>query len=152
MAIFPRQSRCYPYPLHRQHLIKLTLIAKNTVLIQTGDIADRGEDSIEIYQLFLRLRNEAISHNSLIINILGNHETLDMTNSFTYTSKAEIAKYGGEDEWKKIWSLDNEIGHWLRNAPVVLLVHDTIFCHAGLRSITLKALDGEGIGKGSVCW
>ena len=117
-------------------------IAKDTVLVQTGDIVDRGDESIEIYKLFLKLRGEAIHHNSLVLNILGNHETMDILKEYRYTSPTEIEKHGGTEGWTQLWSLNNlEIGYWLRNAPAILIVGNTVFCHAGLRSTTLRVFD-----------
>ena len=121
----------------------LSWIARNTLLIQTGDIADRGEHSIEVYRLMLRLRREAAQQHSMVLNLLGNHETMEMMRDYTYANAKERERYGA-DEWEHLWSVHNsEIGHFLRNAPVVLVLGNTLFCHAGLRASTLRAFEGD---------
>ena len=59
-------------------------IANKTILIQTGDIVDRGSDSIKIYHLFLKLHHQCKSYDSLVLNQIGNHEHLNFINDFTY--------------------------------------------------------------------
>lgn len=123
-------------------LLKLTNIindalswnTRDTILIQTGDIVDRGPNSIDIYQLFNSLRKQSINYNSLVFYLLGNHEMNNLEGSFKHTNKEEIQNHGGEIEWKKIFSLENkEIGYQLRNAPITMIIGNTLFCHAGLR-------------------
>lgn len=49
-------------------------IGKDTTLIQTGDIVDRGPDTIAIYRLFDSLRTQAAGAGGEVISLLGNHE------------------------------------------------------------------------------
>eukprot|EP01084_Bolivina_argentea_P092857 167027_1 len=107
-------------------------IANNTILIQTGDIVDRGSQSIFIYKLFLKLKAQCIKYNSLVFNQIGNHEHLQFINDFTYVNKQEINTYGGFDQWKKIMSIQSDIGKFLRNLPIARIIGTTLFVHAGI--------------------
>lgn len=44
-------------------------IASNTILVQTGDIVDRGRDTIALYRLF-----QDLSIKGHVVNLVGNHE------------------------------------------------------------------------------
>jgi 3',5'-cyclic AMP phosphodiesterase CpdA len=49
-------------------------IGKTTTLVQTGDIVDRGTDTIALYRLFDQLRTQAADAGGEVISLLGNHE------------------------------------------------------------------------------
>eukprot|EP01084_Bolivina_argentea_P129507 228718_1 len=110
-----------------------TWIAKDTILVQTGDIVDRGHQSLEIYKLFFSLRQQALSHNSLMLQILGNHEMLNLKGDFRYVHANEVYKYGTLTQWKEIWSMNHKIGYFLRNTPIMRIVGNTVLVHAGGR-------------------
>ncbi len=118
-------------------------IAKDTVLIQTGDIVDRGKESIEIYQLFFKLRQAAKSRNCLVLQILGNHEMMNLGGDFRYVDASELYKYGTVTEWAEIWSMRHKIGYFLRRTPIVRIVGNTVFVHAGIRPDILQIVNNE---------
>ena len=49
-------------------------IGKTATLVQTGDIVDRGKDTIALYRLFDLLREQAAEVGGEVISLLGNHE------------------------------------------------------------------------------
>lgn len=49
-------------------------IGKTATLVQTGDIVDRGTDTIALYRLFDQLRDQAADAGGKVISLLGNHE------------------------------------------------------------------------------
>lgn len=49
-------------------------IGKTATLVQTGDIVDRGRDTIALYKLFDTLRGQAAAAGGEVISLLGNHE------------------------------------------------------------------------------
>lgn len=53
-------------------------IASDSILVQTGDIVDRGPDSIEIYHFFYLLKFEAEAVGGSVVSLLGNHELMNM--------------------------------------------------------------------------
>jgi 3',5'-cyclic AMP phosphodiesterase CpdA len=52
----------------------------NTVLVCTGDMIDKGPESIEVLQLFMRLQQIAPEAGGQVIVTLGNHEAEFLTN------------------------------------------------------------------------
>ncbi len=53
-------------------------IAENLVLVQTGDLLDRGRDVRKVMDLFISLQTQAPAHGSQVIVLLGNHEAMNM--------------------------------------------------------------------------
>ena len=50
----------------------------NTILIQTGDLIDDGENVRAALDLFIRLQNEAAAAGGRVIVLMGNHEALNI--------------------------------------------------------------------------
>jgi hypothetical protein len=48
--------------------------AKNKILIQMGDVIDRGSRSLQVYDLLDILQTQAKKHKSKVVRLLGNHE------------------------------------------------------------------------------
>lgn len=46
-------------------------------LVQTGDIVDRGTDTIQLYRYFMKLRDDARMAGGDVHNLLGNHEIMN---------------------------------------------------------------------------
>lgn len=115
----------------------------STSLVQTGDIADRGPSSFKIYELFARLAEEAPKHGGEVVNLLGNHELLNIQHDDRYVSKEEMKAFGGRGGWLKIWSSEGEIGKQVRRFKTAAKVGPVLFVHAGLLPSFLK--DGRTI-------
>eukprot|EP00928_Gymnodinium_smaydae_P015135 TRINITY_DN15544_c0_g7_i1.p1 TRINITY_DN15544_c0_g7~~TRINITY_DN15544_c0_g7_i1.p1 ORF type:complete len:376 (-),score=27.30 TRINITY_DN15544_c0_g7_i1:61-1188(-) len=107
-------------------------IGEDTTLVQTGDITDRGDDGKSIYELFIRLADEAKASNGTVINLLGNHEIMNMMGQLDYVSEGDYMKYGGSKERDKAWSPTGWLGRRLRKFPVVARSGRVLFVHAGL--------------------
>lgn len=107
-------------------------IGGDATLVQTGDIADRGDHCKQIYELFFRLRSEASEVGGQVINLLGNHEVMNMQGDWRYVSEGDIDEFGGLEERKKAWSWDGWLGSEVRNFPVAVVVDRVLFVHAGL--------------------
>lgn len=52
-------------------------IGGNDILVQTGDIVDRGTYALDIYKLMRELRGQASEAGGKVISILGNHEVMN---------------------------------------------------------------------------
>jgi len=118
--------------------------ARDTILVQTGDVVDRGRESMEIYHLLLGLRAVAPSHNCLVLQLLGNHEVMNLAGDYRYVHSAEMHKYG-HDEWERMWSVDHRIGYFIRRTPMVRVVGHSLFVHAGLRPEIWRAFEGGNV-------
>ncbi|BBM97711.1 hypothetical protein MPTK1_1g07770 [Marchantia polymorpha subsp. ruderalis] len=70
-----------------------------TVLVQVGDIIDRGGGELKIYHLFEKLRREAPRHGGAVYCIHGNHEVMNMLGRFRYTSKEAREEFSNYHTW-----------------------------------------------------
>lgn len=68
-------------------------IGGDLVLVQTGDILDRGDDELEIWQLFDELRIEAEAAGGAIHLLNGNHEFMNAYQDFRYVTEGGFADF-----------------------------------------------------------
>jgi hypothetical protein len=64
-----------------------------TVLVQTGDVVDRGPDGLKIIEHLMRLQREAERAHGRVVALVGNHEAMNMTGDLRYVSAADFAAY-----------------------------------------------------------
>jgi len=63
------------------------------MLVQTGDVVDRGPDSRKALDLLRRLEREAARAGGRVYPLLGNHEVMRMLFDWRYVSAEEIAAF-----------------------------------------------------------
>jgi 5''-nucleotidase/2'',3''-cyclic phosphodiesterase and related esterases len=68
-------------------------IGGNSILVQTGDIVDRGPDSLKIIRLLQSLQKEAPKAGGKVIALLGNHEAMNVTGDLRYVDPGEFAAF-----------------------------------------------------------
>ena len=68
-------------------------IGGRTVLVQTGDIVDRGPDSLKIIRHLQKLDGEAKRAGGRVIVLLGNHEAMQVTGDLRYVTPGEYAAF-----------------------------------------------------------
>ncbi|GAA5820620.1 hypothetical protein JCM3770_003555 [Rhodotorula araucariae] len=92
--------------LRRADLIDLKgqWIGGDTILVQTGDIVDRGPDTIALYRFFQALRPQAEKAGGALISLIGNHELMDCMGDLRYVTKEDIASFGGERNRREAFS------------------------------------------------
>lgn len=117
-----------------------------TVFVSTGDTIDRGDDTIRLYQLFQRLRNESRAHGGDVIHVLGNHEMMNAMLDWRYVTPGDVASFGGMDERRDAMSLHGWLGtEWMQHYQVTTHVdllpaadmplyptHRASFVHGGI--------------------
>ncbi len=103
-----------------------------TVLVQTGDLLDRGDDGVEVIDLMQRLETEAAEVGGRVEVLLGNHEVMNMMGDWRYVTPGDIEGYGGQLARQLALSAEGEDGAWLREQPVAVRVGRTVFVHAGI--------------------
>ena len=64
-----------------------------TVLVQTGDITDRGPDSLKIIRHLQQLQRQARAAGGSVIVLLGNHEAMQVTGDLRYVHPGEYAAF-----------------------------------------------------------
>ncbi|KAI9318023.1 Metallo-dependent phosphatase-like protein [Dichotomocladium elegans] len=121
-------------------------VGGDTIFVQTGDIVDRGADTIALYQLIQRLQIEAQAAGGLVVNTLGNHEIMNMIGDWRYVHPNDIESFGGVAARKEAFSTEGWIGSELIHWNLTAKVGSSVFCHGGIHPSF--AHDGtEGINR-----
>ena len=77
--------------------------ARNTTLVQMGDIADRQPDTLKIIRNIQQLQKEAPRKGSRVIVVLGNHEAMNLIGDYRYVTPGEYAAFADD---KSAWRRD----------------------------------------------
>jgi hypothetical protein len=72
-------------------------IGKRTILVQTGDLLDRGPDSRKAIDLLRRLDRDAQRAGGRVVSLLGNHELMRLIADWRYVSAGEIEAFKNGD-------------------------------------------------------
>ncbi len=64
-----------------------------TILVQAGDITDRGPDSLKIIRQLQKLQKEAPKAGGQVIVLIGNHEAMNVTGDLRYVDPGEFAAF-----------------------------------------------------------
>ncbi|ORX65141.1 Metallo-dependent phosphatase, partial [Anaeromyces robustus] len=108
-------------------------IGTDSILVQVGDLTDRGPDFKQIIDLLIKLRAQAKEKGGIVYMMLGNHELYDMQAGYFMLAKSDIDAFGGLAAREKAISMEGEYGKLLRtDMNVTLVVDDTLFVHGGL--------------------
>ncbi|KAI9280665.1 Metallo-dependent phosphatase-like protein [Sporodiniella umbellata] len=107
-------------------------IAGDTIFVQTGDVLDRGLDTIKLYELLQNLRKEAPKYGGLVIPLLGNHEIMNLIGDWRYVYPGEPETFGGIEARKKAFKQDGFVGEYLTLLNMTAQVSNTVFCHGGI--------------------
>ncbi|HUF47707.1 MAG TPA: metallophosphoesterase [Vicinamibacterales bacterium] len=67
------------------------------ILVQTGDVVDRGAESREVLDLLRRLERDAARAGGQVHALIGNHEAMRLIGDYRYVSEAEYAAFRGRD-------------------------------------------------------
>ncbi|WFD34870.1 hypothetical protein MCUN1_001714 [Malassezia cuniculi] len=96
-----------------------------TVLVSTGDIVDRGDDTIALYGLFASLRNESVADGGRVVQIFGNHEIMNLIGDWRYVTKGDVESFGGiaerREAMSKGWIGRDWLEHYNMTARVPLI-------------------------------
>lgn len=94
-------------------------IGGHNVLVSTGDIVDRGDDTIELYEMFQRLRVQAEHAGGIVYNCIGNHEMMNALGDWRYVTPGDIDTFGGKEARRAVMSTTGWIGkEWLANYSI----------------------------------
>ncbi|KAL5709815.1 hypothetical protein ACHQM5_020457 [Ranunculus cassubicifolius] len=105
---------------------------EQTVLIQLGDILDRGEDEIAILSLLRSLDIQAKSKGGAVFQLNGNHETMNVEGDFMILYPSIRQRQKGLIARSTLLRPGGPLARELARHAVVLKVDDWIFCHGGL--------------------
>lgn len=65
----------------------------DAILVQTGDVTDRGPDSLRIIRDLMRLQREAQRDGGRVVALVGNHEAMNVTGDLRYVHPGEYAAF-----------------------------------------------------------
>ncbi len=65
----------------------------SAVLVQMGDVADRGPDSLKIIRHLMKLQREAPGRGGKVIALVGNHEAMNMIGDLRYIHPGEYRAF-----------------------------------------------------------
>jgi hypothetical protein len=140
-------------------------IGGKTVVVQTGDILDRGDDEQAIIDLFERLERDAAAAGGAVIWLLGNHELMNAEGDFRYVTPggfADFADVPGLDtsglsaapaeERARIAAFrpGGPYAQILAGQNTIAIVGDTVFAHGGLVGPWATRIDE--INRDDRCW
>lgn len=111
------------------------------ILVQTGDIVDRGTYALDIYEMMQRLRSEAYFEGGKVVSVLGNHEVMNALGDWRYVSQPDIKRFGGTQKRQDTMSSEGWLGQeWLANYSVTARVPLSPFAGAPELSFTHGSL------------
>lgn len=102
-------------------------------LVVIGDTFDRGDMVTEVLWHLFGLERQALKAGGMVHVILGNHESLVLSNDLRYINDkyVRVEALSGIN-YSKLYSEESVLGRWLRNQPAVISINDIIFVHGGL--------------------
>ena len=69
----------------------------SSILVQTGDIVDRGAGSLKIIRHLMKLQGQARRSGGRVVVVVGNHEAMNMTDDLRYVHPGEYAAFVNAD-------------------------------------------------------
>ncbi|KAJ7126852.1 Metallo-dependent phosphatase-like protein [Mycena epipterygia] len=83
--------------------------------VQTGDIIDRGDDTIKLFSWMEKLRVEAAATGGVVMSHLGNHEVMNAIGDWRYVYPSEINTFGSVAARQKMISTGRIGRAWAQN-------------------------------------
>jgi len=91
----------------------------DAVLVQTGDFTDRGVAVREVMDLLRRLQKQAKAAGGRVVVLLGNHEVMNLLDSFRDFNPAAYAAFSDErSEKRRVEAWDALVSHWARTGEI----------------------------------
>ncbi|RKP08133.1 Metallo-dependent phosphatase-like protein [Thamnocephalis sphaerospora] len=103
----------------------------DTVLVQTGNVIDYGPDTKGLLSLLSRLVREANSAGGRVVQLLGNHEIMNMMGDLRFV-RERPDEFLSPDTRAVTFSSTGYLGSRLFNLPLVHQVGDTVFARGGI--------------------
>ena len=76
---------------------ELNWSARETQLVITGDLLDRGDDSRKVMDLVMQLEEQAANDGGRVHLLLGNHEVMNLLGDLRYVSSGEYAAFAADE-------------------------------------------------------
>jgi hypothetical protein len=133
-------------------------IGGELVVVQTGDVLDRGDDEQAILDLVTKLETEARAAGGAFIMLLGNHELMNAAGDFRYVTPAgfhdfdDVPGLAETTPRSRVAALGAGGSYARRLAAhaVIAIVGDTVFSHAGVLGTWVTRVDD--VNQTTRCW
>jgi hypothetical protein len=122
-------------------------IGGELVIVQTGDMLDRGDDEPQIMELLARLAIDAPKTGGAVIVLNGNHELMNAARDFRYVTPEAMRDFGDR---QRAFDPGGPIAKKLAAYNLVAIVNDTVFSHAGVLPEWVTQLDELDLS--ARCW
>jgi hypothetical protein len=123
-------------------------IGGELVIVQLGDVLDRGDNESQIIDLLEKLDAAARKAGGAVITLIGNHELMNAAGDFRYVTPGGMRDFGGD----RVHALGPG-GNWAKRIAqhdVVMVIGDTAFSHAGILGDWVAKIDE--VNMSSRCW
>ena len=107
-------------------------IGGRAILVQTGDMTDRGAGTRDALDLLMSLEKQAAKAGGRVHALLGNHEVMNLTGHMRDASPEIFASFGGEAATRQAFGPDGHYGRGSALNRSSRRIDDTIFMHAGI--------------------
>ncbi|MCB9538270.1 MAG: metallophosphoesterase [Myxococcales bacterium] len=117
----------------------------HAVLVQTGDVLDRGDDERALLDGLARLQREAAAAGGRVVLLNGNHELMNVQGDFRYVTPGGFAAFAdvpATDAVKRLprraqgraaaFRPGGPYAQQLAERPIVARIGDTVFVHGGV--------------------
>ena len=123
-------------------------IGGDLVVVQTGDVLDRGDDESKILELLARLESDALAAGGAVIALNGNHELMNAAGDFRYVTPGGARDFDGDRAG--VLAPGGVQAKRFARQDVVRIVGDTVFSHAGVLGDWAAHLDDANLS--ARCW
>jgi hypothetical protein len=107
-------------------------IGGRSILVQTGDMTDRGTGMRSALDLLMSLETQASRAGGAVHAVLGNHEVMNMVGELRDATPQIFETFGGETAMREAFGPKGHYGRWLRRKAIFARVDDSVFMHAGI--------------------
>ena len=102
------------------------------LLVSVGDLIDKGDQSIAVLDLMMKLESQAPKGGGEVIVTCGNHEVEFLANPENKKAREFAAELRGKGiDPDTLPQNEKPYGEWLMNRPLAARVNDWFFSHAG---------------------
>jgi hypothetical protein len=74
----------------------------NSILVQTGDVLDRGSQGKQVLDLLMTIEAQAPGKGGRVHSLLGNHEVMNMMNDLRYVTAKEFGNFADSNSEKRL--------------------------------------------------
>ena len=107
-------------------------VGGRSVLVQTGDVTDRGAGMRAALDLLIALEPQARRAGGRVHALLGNHEVMNLVGELRDANPAIFETFGGEEAMREAFSPRGKYGRWLRDKRIIAAIDGSIFLHGGI--------------------